>query len=364
MTPPIPHASALYICKLTVKFVIRKIQMALILKNQNENLLDTTKALIKICLIFSLNSDLTQDNCTLHYYPNYSIWTSIIKIYVLLKYSYDINTNKYLCLFGVAKIWFLQKNFIGGQNSKVENPIYNFKIMFIALGGFQWQSEYPWYIIEFSKKSRKTKKKKVTEKREFLRKTSFQPNRFFCMVVTQKLFATTEMFDVDKKISDDQKYLKIEYKIPYEFSNFYEICRNHESLQHLKFKYSPKFVKIMNICLSMSSCRRVSSFSNCVCDILLSVLGHVIKSDLHSQMSVNGRLRIDPKFLDLLINRCSEEAIELMNYDVFNLLNVEIAFLVLIDIIMKLHNKIQTGFQQYKPTRMSHQHPQELNTKL
>ncbi|KAF0764368.1 Uncharacterized protein FWK35_00010333 [Aphis craccivora] len=31
------------------------------------------------------------------------------------------------------------------------------------------------------------KQKKVMEKREFLRKTSFQPNRFFYMVVIQKL---------------------------------------------------------------------------------------------------------------------------------------------------------------------------------
>ncbi|KAF0762664.1 Uncharacterized protein FWK35_00015869, partial [Aphis craccivora] len=29
--------------------------------------------------------------------------------------------------------------------------------------------------------------KKITEKREFLRKTSFQPNRFFYMVLIQKL---------------------------------------------------------------------------------------------------------------------------------------------------------------------------------
>ncbi|KAE9531247.1 hypothetical protein AGLY_010453, partial [Aphis glycines] len=45
-------------------------------------------------------------------------------------------------------------------------------------GGFRCKSEYPWCIIEFSKKSRKTKKK-MTEKRQFLRKTSFRPNRFF-----------------------------------------------------------------------------------------------------------------------------------------------------------------------------------------
>ncbi|KAE9524230.1 hypothetical protein AGLY_015269 [Aphis glycines] len=53
-------------------------------------------------------------------------------------------------------------------------------------GGFQCKIEYPWCIIEFSKKSRKTKKK-MTEKRQFLRKTSFRPNRFFFMVVIQKL---------------------------------------------------------------------------------------------------------------------------------------------------------------------------------
>ncbi|KAF0760141.1 Uncharacterized protein FWK35_00007033 [Aphis craccivora] len=36
-------------------------------------------------------------------------------------------------------------------------------------------------------KNREKQKKKMTEKREFLRKTSFQPNRFFYMVVIQKL---------------------------------------------------------------------------------------------------------------------------------------------------------------------------------
>ncbi|KAF0756213.1 Uncharacterized protein FWK35_00022052, partial [Aphis craccivora] len=51
-------------------------------------------------------------------------------------------------------------------------------------GGFRCKSEYPWCIIEFSKKLRK---KKMTEKREFLRKTSFLPNRIFFMVVIQKL---------------------------------------------------------------------------------------------------------------------------------------------------------------------------------
>ncbi|KAF0711417.1 Uncharacterized protein FWK35_00022007, partial [Aphis craccivora] len=55
-------------------------------------------------------------------------------------------------------------------------------------GSFRCKSDYPRCIIEFSKKSRKTKKK-MTEKREFLRKTcsSSRPNRFFYMVVIQKL---------------------------------------------------------------------------------------------------------------------------------------------------------------------------------
>jgi len=42
-------------------------------------------------------------------------------------------------------------------------------------------------IRQFSKKSRRTKKKKNNGKQEFLRKTSFRPNQFFYMVVTQKL---------------------------------------------------------------------------------------------------------------------------------------------------------------------------------
>ncbi|KAE9522022.1 hypothetical protein AGLY_017584 [Aphis glycines] len=75
-------------------------------------------------------------------------------------------------------------------------------------GGFRWKSEYPWCIIE--KKIEKNKKK-MTEKREFLCKTSFRPNRFFYMVVIQKLII-----------------------VPYEFSNFYEICRKHENLQILE----------------------------------------------------------------------------------------------------------------------------------
>ncbi|KAF0754774.1 Uncharacterized protein FWK35_00020760 [Aphis craccivora] len=61
-------------------------------------------------------------------------------------------------------------------------------------GGFRCKSEYPWCIIKVKskhfptvfKKIKKNKKKKMTDKREFSRKTSFRPNRFFYMVVIQK----------------------------------------------------------------------------------------------------------------------------------------------------------------------------------
>jgi len=55
----------------------------------------------------------------------------------------------------------------------------------------RWQRELPWNIIEVKSKHFTTvfkiiekNKKKVTEKREFLRKTSFRPNRFFYKVIT------------------------------------------------------------------------------------------------------------------------------------------------------------------------------------
>ncbi|KAF0768623.1 ATP-dependent helicase ULS1-like [Aphis craccivora] len=64
-------------------------------------------------------------------------------------------------------------------------------------GGFRWKSEYPWCII----------KVKMTEKREFLRKTSFRLDRFFYM--TTKIFNFSENFFLNHS-----KYLKIEYKVP------------------------------------------------------------------------------------------------------------------------------------------------------
>ncbi|KAF0716625.1 Uncharacterized protein FWK35_00027303 [Aphis craccivora] len=58
-------------------------------------------------------------------------------------------------------------------------------------GCFLYQNESSWCIGEFSKAPGKTKKK-IKEKREFLSKTSFRPNRIFYMV-------TTEIFDFFEK---------------------------------------------------------------------------------------------------------------------------------------------------------------------
>ncbi|KAF0763151.1 Uncharacterized protein FWK35_00034755, partial [Aphis craccivora] len=82
-----------------------------------------------------------------------------------------------MCVFFFFVFVFVSVYSITSRNNA---PISNYG------GGFRCKSEYPWYIIGFSKKSRKTKKK-MTEKREFLRKTSFRPNRFFFMVVIQKI---------------------------------------------------------------------------------------------------------------------------------------------------------------------------------
>ncbi|KAF0761013.1 Uncharacterized protein FWK35_00018578 [Aphis craccivora] len=69
-------------------------------------------------------------------------------------------------------------------------------------------------LVVFKSAGKNQKKKKMKEKREFLRKTSFRPNRFFYMLVIQKLII-----------------------VPYEWflfvynSKFYEICRKRENLQ-------------------------------------------------------------------------------------------------------------------------------------
>ncbi|KAF0748573.1 Uncharacterized protein FWK35_00021402 [Aphis craccivora] len=71
--------------------------------------------------------------------------------------------------------------------SRNNAPISNFG------GGFRCKSQYPWCIEVKSKhfptvfKKIEKNKKKIMEKRDFLRKTSFRSNRCFCMVVIQKI---------------------------------------------------------------------------------------------------------------------------------------------------------------------------------
>ncbi|KAF0728064.1 Uncharacterized protein FWK35_00032111 [Aphis craccivora] len=63
-------------------------------------------------------------------------------------------------------------------------------------------------------KSARKNQKKIKEKRKFLRKTSFRPNRFFYMVVIQKLITTTEIFDffleIISRSSNIDKNLRVE----------------------------------------------------------------------------------------------------------------------------------------------------------
>ncbi|KAF0766972.1 Uncharacterized protein FWK35_00019262 [Aphis craccivora] len=83
--------------------------------------------------------------------------------------------------------------------------------------GFRWQNEYPWSIIEVKskhsptvfKKIEKNKKKKMMEKRKFLRKTSFRPNRFFYMVLIQKsIIFSKAPGKTKKKIKEKREFLR------------------------------------------------------------------------------------------------------------------------------------------------------------
>ncbi|KAE9536794.1 hypothetical protein AGLY_006856 [Aphis glycines] len=128
-------------------------------------------------------------------------------------------------------------------------------------GGFRWKNEYSWCIIESKTKI------KNDGKQEFSHKTSFRPNLFFYMVVIQKLITT-----------NDQKNLKIQYKVPYEVfllqSNFYEICQNRENSQVKKFNtmFFISFLQVavtitiypqtvFNICYSKNISRRYFKIS-------------------------------------------------------------------------------------------------------
>ncbi|KAF0711401.1 Uncharacterized protein FWK35_00036947 [Aphis craccivora] len=92
----------------------------------------------------------------------------------------DSERNEECIDFTMMCVFFFVFVSVYSITSRNNAPISNYG------GGFRCKSEYPWCIIEFSKKLKKTKKK-MTEKREFLRKTSFRPNRIFFMVVIQKL---------------------------------------------------------------------------------------------------------------------------------------------------------------------------------
>ncbi|KAE9525276.1 hypothetical protein AGLY_014344 [Aphis glycines] len=85
--------------------------------------------------------------------------------------------------------------------------------------GFRCLSEYPWCIIKikskhFPKVFKKIEKNKknVTEKQEFSRKTSFWHNRFFYMVVTQKLVILVFSL-ILTKIHQNHEYLQIIWKL-------------------------------------------------------------------------------------------------------------------------------------------------------
>ncbi|KAF0766373.1 Uncharacterized protein FWK35_00011996 [Aphis craccivora] len=101
-------------------------------------------------------------------------------------------------------------------------------------------------------KHREKNRKKIKEKREFLRKTSFRPNRF--------------LYGCNSK-TNHCKYLKFSPNVPYEFSNFYEISRKRENLKrndndlssnNFKYFISRRYLKI----LPLLRCKKTSHVSN------------------------------------------------------------------------------------------------------
>ncbi|KAF0750681.1 Uncharacterized protein FWK35_00019629 [Aphis craccivora] len=82
----------------------------------------------------------------------------------------------------------------------------------------------------------------MTEKREFLRKTSFRPNRFFYMVVIQKLISVNAKHF-------HQIFMSVALSIYSVYrSNFYEICRKCEKLQYKSLAFSlPIYLFILKI---------------------------------------------------------------------------------------------------------------------
>ncbi|KAF0761912.1 Uncharacterized protein FWK35_00009520 [Aphis craccivora] len=102
--------------------------------------------------------------------------------------------------------------------SRNNTPISNFG------GGFRYKSEYPWCIMrskvnifrQFSKKIEKNKKKKDG-------KTG---------IFTQNQYSTKSIFFYGCNSKTNHcKYTSL-LTVPYEFSNFYEICRKRENVQY------------------------------------------------------------------------------------------------------------------------------------
>ncbi|KAE9531410.1 hypothetical protein AGLY_010616 [Aphis glycines] len=123
-------------------------------------------------------------------------------------------------------------------------------------GGVRCKSEYPWCIIEFSKKSRKTKKN--NGKMAIFTQNQFSTKSIFFMVRLWFKFlrnlSKTRKFHNDNDLS--QTILNICYysKMLIKFVGPIKILENfiqsssYVILIHLKFKFRQKFVKIMNIC--------------------------------------------------------------------------------------------------------------------
>ncbi|KAF0768166.1 Uncharacterized protein FWK35_00028524 [Aphis craccivora] len=137
-------------------------------------------------------------------------------------------------LYGVMNVLIYNDGIASRNNASISN----------FGGGFGCKSEYPWCIIEFSKKSKK--QKKSDGKTGIFTHNQFSTKSIFLYDCNSKIIhckylkiSQNTFIDVDKKILDDQKHSKIQHMVPYDCnffisvytSNFYEICRKRENLQ-------------------------------------------------------------------------------------------------------------------------------------
>ncbi|KAE9537903.1 hypothetical protein AGLY_005875 [Aphis glycines] len=156
--------------------------------------------------------------------PLYSVVNREYTVYKKLRkkiFSKKMNTfgNNECCLIKESPCIL----YIFGLNNK---PILHipwmanlFQVPSKLLMNLRWKSEYPWCIIEVKSKHFPTvfkkfekNKKKMTEKREFLRKTSFRPNRFFYMVVIQKLITVNTRNFHQMLMSVVSVYMRLNFK--------------------------------------------------------------------------------------------------------------------------------------------------------